>query len=259
LLVAAIHELPAAAPDLLVQADELCAYIYQQQRANGALVDADVGDIEKASAEAREAQNHYAGLALYGLLRSQRDRPAAWKLEVARKARAYYQQAWETNKQLLMVPAHTAAYIEVYLLTKEPEFAESITQMNDWLCTLQYNELDPAQVTWHGGFKGWAGGQPLQVAPSISSAACAESLADACRLTRATGDVQRHPRYVTALEKSLQHLTTLQFSEGNTGHFAGWYRREILGGFFASHQDGTLRIEYTQHAVGALLGYLANR
>jgi hypothetical protein len=75
-------------------------------------------------------------------------------------------------------------------------------------------------------------------------------------VARQAGDIQRHPRYRQALERGLQFLQTLQYTEANCQHFAEWYRPEVVGGFYASHQDGTLRIDYTQHAVCALVGYL---
>jgi hypothetical protein len=189
-------------------------------------------------------------------MRSQQMRPAPWKLDAVRKALPYYRPAWQARKQLAMVPGHSAAYTEAYLLTREQPFADFVFEMNDWLCTLQYDQLNPRQVSWLGGFMGWSEGRPLETPPGIDTASYAESLAAACRVARTVGDVQRHPRYLQALERSLQFLLALQFTEANAQHFAEWYRPEILGGFFASHQDGTLRIDYNQHAVCALLDYL---
>jgi hypothetical protein len=256
LLIVAIHELPAAGPDLLTQADELCNYIRGQQRPDGSLSETEPGESDQ-TASSSQAESCYAGLALWGLLQSQKQRPAPWKLEVARKALAYYQQSWRANKELVSVPALTAAFADAYLLTKEPSFAEFVFEMNDWLCLLQYEPTGPYQVHWHGGFQGWADGRPVLAPPGISSASCAEALADACRVAHAVGDVQRHPRYKQALERCLVFLMTLQYTEVNAQHFADWYRPEVLGGFYASQQDGTLRLDYTQHAVCALLDYLA--
>jgi hypothetical protein len=81
-------------------------------------------------------------------------------------------------------------------------------------------------------------------------------LIEACRVAREQGDVGRHQRYLETLERSLQFLTTLQYTDANTQHFADWYRPRLAGAFHASHQDGNLRIDYTQHAVAALVGYL---
>jgi hypothetical protein len=256
LLVLAIHELPAPGDDLLAQSEELCRYIRQRQRADGSLSDFDPGTPAREAPELQEAGNYYAGLALQGLMSSQRHRPAAWKLEVVRKARSYYQAAWRANKQVGMVPPHSAACAEAYLLTREQPLADFVLEMNDWLCTLQYEQMDPRQVLWQGGFMGWVDGRPAPLPPGIGSASCAESLVEACRVARQVGDIQRHPRYRQALERGLQFLTTLQYTEANAQHFAEWYRPEVLGGFHASHQDGTLRIDYTQHAVCALVAYL---
>jgi hypothetical protein len=92
--------------------------------------------------------------------------------------------------------------------------------------------------------------------PDIGAAAYAESLAEACRVAREAGDLQRHTRYSETLVRCLQFLTTLQYVEGNTQHFSDWYRTQLVGGFHASHQDGNLRIDYNQHAVTALVQYL---
>ena len=62
---------------------------------------------------------------------------------------------------------------------------------------------------------------------------------------------------VLAVFGSLQFLGTLQYTEANTQHFAEWYRQSLLlGGFFASNTNGTLRLEATAQAVAALVPYL---
>src|SRR5439155_19520550 len=102
----------------------------------------------------------------------------------------------------------------------------------------------------------WMDNRPVPLAPDIGSAAALISLVEACRLARAAGDVQHHQRYRQALEGGLQFLTTLQYSEANTQHFADWYRPALVGAFHASHQDGNLRLDYAQDALLALVQYL---
>src|SRR5262249_58962041 len=102
----------------------------------------------------------------------------------------------------------------------------------------------------------WLVCKACQTAPTIDSAEFAESLADACRLGKAAGDVQRFERYRGALESALRFLTLLQYNEASARHFADWYRPAVVGGFHASLQDGNLRIDYNQHAVSALTQYL---
>lgn len=252
MLVMAINELPAPGADLLEQSEQLCAFIRQQQRADGSLNYADAG----AESSDPEGLLYYPGEALYGLMLSQRHRPAAWKTDLVRKALGHYRGWWREHRSLAFVPWQTAAYAEAYLLTREQPFADFVNEMSDWVCTLQYTMLDQSHPLWVGGFMDWVDGKPAEVAPQINSASYAEGLAEACRVARQAGDVARYQRYREALERCLQFLATLQYTEATTRHYADWYRPVLLGGFFAAHQDGTLRIDYTQHAVCALVEYV---
>jgi len=255
-LVQAIHELPAPASDLLDQADQLCNYLRGAQRPDGSLSSGEPGPEGKTADD--EAVNFYAGEALFALMRSQQHRPAPWKLEVVRKALPLYQARWQANKNLLPVPRHTAAYTEAYLQTKDKAYADFVFAMNDWLCTFQYHQLDPQHPLWVGGFMSCVDGKPVPAPPQVVSAAWAESLVDAARVARQVGDVPRWERYKAALERCLQFLTTLQYTEANSQHFAEWYRPVILGAFHASHTDGNIRLDYTQQAVSAMVAYLTH-
>jgi hypothetical protein len=257
LLVQAINELPEPADDLLKQSEQLCAYIRRQQQSDGSFALADTrAEIKTVTKADPDAAHYYPGEALYGLLLSERHRPAAWKTDTVRKALGYYMPRWRSHKSMSFVPWQTAAYTEAYLLTKEAVFADAVHEMNDWLCGLQYVELDRRHPLWFGGFKSWADGKPVSTAPDARSGCSIGSLAEACRVAQQRGDAARHRRYQEALEHGLRFLTTLQYSQVNTQHYADWYRRELLGGFHASHQDGNLRIDYAQHAVCALIQYL---
>jgi len=255
LLVLAIHELPEPAQDLLSKAEQLCNYIRKQQQADGSFD----GDESKEAGKTSEAEAacSYGGQALYGLIRSQQRQPAAWKIDLVRNALAYYKAWWRRDPKMAFVPWHSAAYAEAFLLTKERAFADFVFEMNDWIVRLQYQGFDdPKQVYWSGGFKSFAAGKPVDTMPQASSASYAEGLVEACRVARATGDLARHQAYTAALDRCLPFLTSLQYTEANTRHFADWYRPTLLGGFHASHQDGDLRIDDTQHAVSAMIQYL---
>jgi hypothetical protein len=253
LLVLVINELPAPQQDLLEKSEQLCNYIRRQAGADGSLRLSDQG---VGPSDDPEGVNHHPGEALYGLMLSQRHRPAAWKTDVVRKAVAYYHPWWRAHKNMAFVPWQTAAYAEAYLKTKDAAFARCVTEMNDWLCNLQYAQIDPRRLLWYGGFMTWSDGRAVESPPQVDSAAYAEGLAEACRVTRQLGDVGRHQRYGEALERCLQFLVTLQFTDANTQHFADWYRPRVVGAFHASHQDGNLRLDYTQHAVSALVQFL---
>jgi hypothetical protein len=256
LIVAAMHELPAPANDLLDQGEQLCCYIRKQQRADGSFSYSDNPADADPLCGFPEGVNSFPGLALHGLMLSQRHRPAPWKDESARRALDYYRNWWQGHKALAFVPPMTAACAEAFLRTKDEAYARFVLEMSDWLCGFQYEEADPRYPLWRGGFMGCADGKPLAQAPTVETAGCAEALAEACRVARQLPDVQRYDRYRAALTKALQFLTTLQYTEDNTQHFSPSFRHVVLGGFHGSHQDGNLRVDYAQHAVSALVQYL---
>jgi hypothetical protein len=247
LLVLAICELPTPQKDLLEQAEQLCNHIHKQAQPSGALGFHDKDD---------EESEGYPGLALHAVLLSHKHRPASWKLDVARKALPHYRTWWKDHKSLSFVPAGVAACSEAYLATREKPFADFAFEMADWLCGLQYTQIEPKRMLWYGGFMSCHDGRAVETPPTVDSACCAEGLVEACRVAREVGDVARHQRYSEALERCLQFLATLQYTDAGTQHFAAWYRPRIVGAFHPSHQDGNLRIDYTQHAVTALYGYL---
>jgi hypothetical protein len=257
LLVLTIHELPEPAEDLLEQAEQLCRYIHKQQKEDGSLTFQEhVLPLATGFEDDREGINFYPGEALYGVILSHRRKPAAWKLDCLRRALAYYRAYWreDRNKSTAFVPWQTSAYTEAYLITGEKAFAEFVLEMTDWILTLQLN--DPSKPLYLGGFGMWLDGKPLAVTPRIVSASFAEGLADACRTARQLGDTQRFNRYSRATESCLQFLTTLQYTSRSTSHFTDAYRPRVLGAFHASHQDGTVRVDYTQHSICAMFQYL---
>jgi hypothetical protein len=256
LLVLAIQELPAPQPDLLDKSEQLCNWIRRQARADGSLRCRDGGDNDKQESDDADSIQEYPGLAVYAVLRSQKQRPAAWKTDLARKAVVYYRTWWKEHRSMAFVPWQTAASTEAFVQTKEPVFAEFVYEMNDWLCGLQYDQIDPRRLVWYGGFMQWSAGKAVDAAPSIDSAVYAESLAEARRAARAGTDPARYERYTQVLQRCLQFLVSLQYTDANTQHFQEWYRPRLVGGFHASSQDGNLRIDYVQHALSSLTMYL---
>jgi hypothetical protein len=249
LLVLAINELPAPQVDLLEKSEQLCNYIRKQARPDGSLTYRD-GKGED------DGINEYPGAALCALVHSLRHRPAGWKVELVKKALPYYRHWWKEHRSMSMVPWLSAACAEAYLHTHDRACADFVCAMNDWLCGLQYSQLEPRRMLWFGGFKSFEDGRPVESMPTVACAACAEALVEACRVARERGDLSRFQQYSEAVERCLQFLATLQYTDAGTLHFADWYRPKLVGAFHASHSDGNLRLDYTQHAVSALFGYL---
>jgi hypothetical protein len=256
LLVLAVHELPDPNKELLDQAEQLCNYIRTQQRPDGSLALDDAAGGSPTALADPDGVNHHPGQALYALVRSQKRRPQAWKLEAVRKAFPYYSTLWKTHKTADYACWQSAAWAEAFALTKDRAWAAFVLEMSDWVCGLQYDRIDPSHPRWYGGFRAQANERVTDPAPTALGAACATSLAEGCRVARELADLQRHERYSAALERGLQFLCSLQYVNADTQHFEPWYRTRLLGGFHGSPTDGNLRIDYTQHAVCALLDYL---
>ncbi|HEV3143118.1 MAG TPA: hypothetical protein VGZ47_04460, partial [Gemmataceae bacterium] len=207
LLLLAIHELPNPADDLVQLGEELAHFIRRQQRADGSLRYTD-GD-DPPNDKEHEVLHTYPGLALYSLMASQKRRPAAWKLDVVRKALPYSQAWWKARPSSAFVLWQSAAFTEAYLQTREPAFAAFVFEMNDWICSQQFVPGNTRQPAWVGGFrnvpeKPFAGWDSLP--PNLESAAVAEGLVQACRITRRLPDMQRYERYRAALDASMSFL-----------------------------------------------------
>ncbi len=254
-LVLAIHELANPGADLLDKADELCNYLHKQQRPDGALLVTIGPNLVRSLSPDGDAEN--AGWALQGLICSCQRRPADWKLDIVRKARGYYHDYFQANKSIACVASQTPAYAEAYLMTKEKAFATTVFAMNDWLIGLQYRDnFEVTRAHWAGGFPRCQQNKVESSAPDINSARAAVSLAEACRVAKHAGDLPRLQKYERALLTNLQFLMKLQYTPYNTDHFTATFRPNIIGAFHASHQDGNIRIDYTQHALAAMVQYL---
>ncbi len=85
LIISAIAEsADTPAKDLLDHAEQLCNYLRQQQKADGMLFVTVGATVLKSGSAEIDADR--AGWALQGIIRSQKHRPAAWKLDMLRRA-----------------------------------------------------------------------------------------------------------------------------------------------------------------------------
>jgi hypothetical protein len=253
-LLCAIHEIATPGKDLLDQGDQLGNYLRKQQRPDGSLAVAPGAIVLVSGSE--DGDTVHAGWALRGIIRSQHQRPAEWKLDLIRKARGHYHNVWHAKKNIAMVCTHTPAYAEAYRLTKDAAYADTVFAMNDWLVAQQYREeFDGGRKHWTGGFPRQAGAKD-PAAPDVWSAIPGQSLADACRVAKLAGDLPRLQRYEKALLQNCYFLMSLQYGPEKASHYVEGFRPKILGAFHASHQDGNLKIDYTQHALCAMVQYL---
>ena len=253
----AVAELPDSPADIVDKGEQLALFLRQSQASDGSL---NWGDADAQKVEP-DGGYRYPSLGLYAVMLSNRDRPATWKLDFVRKGLAYYRQVFRTRPHPDMVPWATAAAVELYQAAKEPAALEMVCEMNDWLCTQQYEQVhDRTHVLWRGGFIVFENGKPGLSAPQMESALAVQSLADACRLLNQIPkpDVQRYDRYSTCLVRGLQFLMSLQYTEGTTQQFVPGYRPLLVGGFHSSHENGDLHVDQCALGISTFVQYLCS-
>ena len=258
-LVMAIHELPDPAADLLAKAEELCAFLVQQQREDGSLQYVDGNDNPLAIDPS--GINYYPGPALFAIALSHRVRPGNAKIDVLRKAIPYYRKRFKEHPDPNLASWMTSACTEAFLGVKDNVFAEFAFEMTDWLSSLQYEQTpDPRKPLWRGGFKVVNNGKVESAAPNLDAALYIQAIADSCRMIRQmpTPDVERFEKYRSTAIRALQFLSTLQFNDGNTLHIAVNYRLMLVGGFHPTHADGNLRVDQSAMAVSAFIQFLSS-
>lgn len=256
LTLLAIHELPNPSPELVAQGDKLAEFLRSRQRDNGSI---NVGEsFDLAAEDDPDAIEFYPGEALYAIARSQTSSPKDWKLPYLAKAFTYYRRHFKESPTMAFVPWHTAALAEAYILTREKAYAEQIYEMNDWLKQMQYVQSTGLPAGWLGGFASYHQGHSLRTPPGIATASYAEAMVEACRIASLAGDERRALAYRSSLELALAFLIANQYTVQKASHLQPWFARKLNGGFCASVDDGTLRIDHNQHALLAMLQYLTH-
>lgn len=199
---------------------------------------------------------YYPGEALYAMARGHRIEKESWRTEVVERAFAPYRNHWRQYRQQAFVPWQSCAYSEMYLATRQRKYADFVFEMNDWLLPLQYSERVGVSKEWIGGFDSVWQGERMNAPPGASTGSYAESLVDAFRVARAVGDKERMEKYEAATIAAFRFLTSIQYTDANTKHFQPELQERLKGAFHASVEDGTVRIDFAQHALMAMCNYL---
>ena len=251
-LAMAIYELPDAAPELVQSGEELCQFLKTCCQPDGSIRCSEPGEPGDADSTS------YAGPALAALAMSHRTTPAKWKQEAVVLGLAHYRKHFRTTPSLHIIPWMMTAAVDAHVASKDSAAAEFVFEMADWLRKLQYDGSDRPRASWRGGFPAVVDGKVSQTPPTIETASYAMALADACRLIRQMDrpDAARYDQYRLAVGQALQFVTTLQYGEENTQHFAAHFRPAVVGAFHPSAADGNLRADHTAAAVAALSQFL---
>ena len=255
LLLWAVSEAPDPGESILDQGDQLARFLVSRQRPDGSFDLSGSGD---GSPVPPGAVDYYPGEALYALMRNHLRRPAAWKIDVLAKAFDYYRRVWKEAPSTAFVPWQSGAYAEAFLATGDVRYAEFVFEMNDWLAEIQYQEGSGIDDAWIGGFASFDQGHVLRTLPGVTTASYAESLVEAYRVAERMKDPERGARYRRSVETAFRFLMANQYSMNGHPHLAHWFRKKVNGAFHAGVADGTVRIDFTQHAINGMFHYLTH-
>jgi len=165
------------------------------------------------------------------------------------KAFYYYRQYWRNNKNTAFIPWHSQIYFLLYKEIKDPEIKDFVFEMNDWLID-NYQIQSDIYIDKIGGF-------PKSNPRGYSTSSYLEGIVDAYLLARNIDDNFHLIKYRDAIQLGVRFILLTQYTEDNAFYVGN--QKRVLGGFRHSLISNTQRIDYTQHAIMALMKIYNNR
>ncbi|MBU0597122.1 AMMECR1 domain-containing protein [Patescibacteria group bacterium] len=193
-------------------------------------------------------ENFYPGEAMLSLMRLYEATSEEKYLYSVNNAFTYYKKYWQNNKNTAFIPWHSQAYYLLYNETGDEEILDFIFEMNDWLID-NHQIFDDAYIDKIGGFP--------KVSPSgCSTAVYLEGLNDAYLLAKSSGDEFHMSKYKESITLGARFLLLTQYTNQNSFYLSNPDR--AIGGFKQSLWANAERIDYTQHALRALIKVYKN-
>ena len=214
---------------------KLATGLLRQQKDNGAFLTSFISDGESG-------KDYYPGEAMLALKRYYQETNDSKYLNAVNKAFPYYRDYWRGNRNTAFVPWHTRAYKILYHVTNDKQIAGFIFEMNDWM-------VKKEQV--HKSlYKDEIGGMPKR-SPRYSTAVYMEGMNDAYVVALAEKDHKRTKRYKDSVRNGMRFVLLTQYVYGNRYYLPN--RMRAYGGFRYSLIKNNQRIDFTQHAIFAML------
>lgn len=192
--------------------------------------------------------DYYPGEAMLALMKLYNKTGDRTCLDSVYKAFYYYREYWRNNKNTAFIPWHTQTYFLLYNEMKNPEIKDFIFEMNDWLID-NYQIQSDIYIDKIGGFP--------KSNPRNSTSSYLEGIADAYLLARNIDDNFHLIKYRDAIRLGVRFILLTQYTEDNAFYIGN--QKRALGGFRHSLISNTQRIDYTQHAIMALMKIYNNR
>lgn len=192
--------------------------------------------------------DYYPGEAMLALIKLYISKGNKEYLDSVKKAFPYYKNYWQNQKNTAFVPWHTQAYLLLYKETGDKTLADFIFEMNDWL-------IDNHQITQTNN-PNEIGGFPKDN-PKNATSSYLEGINDAYALAQLLGDQYHLQKYRQSLKNGIRFILRTQLPPQDAAKFIDPIR--AAGGFRHSLTNDEQRIDYTQHAIIALIKAVQNR
>lgn len=193
--------------------------------------------------------NYYPGEAMLALMTLYQATKEPLYLDSVKKAFPYYREYWRNNKNTALIPWHTQTYYLLYKETRDPELAEFIFEMSDWL-------IDNHQI-YESQYIDQIGGFPKKNPSGCSTAVYLEGINDAYSLAMDKNDNPHKNKYARSISLGIRFVLQSQINKENSFHLKN--SKKAIGGTTKRLTDNSQRIDYIQHTIRAFLKTYENK
>ena len=191
--------------------------------------------------------SYYPGEAIFSLVRLYGVQANPLWLDTAEKAARYLILERDRGKSSSRLPHdHWLLYglNELFRLRPEQIYLDHAFRIADGIVASQ--NLDPPYPDWRGSYY-----KPPRSTPTATRS---EGLMAAYRLARDHGQQERAERYLEAVERGITFQLSTQILDESAFHFPD--PLHAMGGFRESLTGSEIRIDYVQHNLSSIIGYV---
>jgi len=185
----------------------------------------------------------YPGEAMLALVRAYTLFEDQRYLASLERAYDYYSIAFAQDPTTEFTPWTAQAFVRLYEISPKQKYANFVFAMEDWLTSQQYLDNAPRPD--------YLGAYGTMDIPSITAGVRSEGVSDAYILAKKLGYEEKAERYKQSILLASNFLMKLQHTEANTKTYL--HPEVGTGAFVYKVGDTAARVDYTQHAISAMI------